>query len=113
MAQFSKPALAPTDTAPDENPAPPIIVSNIERIGQGTKIASGNLWIRRWRWTWYGVLLHRRGDSEWIQLPSRGWIDARRNLRYAVSGRFDTDEIAQTFRKLGVDAFKQAGGDDL
>jgi hypothetical protein len=104
--------LAPTGTASDEN-QPPIVASNIKLIGQGDKIASASLWIRKWRWTWYGAEYHRRGDSEWISLPNRGWLDSHGNIRYAAIGKFDTDEITKALHRLGIEAIRRAGGDLL
>jgi hypothetical protein len=68
------------------------------------------LWIRRWHWTFFGVLLHCQGAREWIQLPGREWTDAHGNTRFAAIGRFDNDEITAALRELGVAAIKQTGG---
>jgi hypothetical protein len=88
---------------------PPIVARNIKLLGQGTKVATANLWVRKWRWTWHGAILHRRGDSQWVQLDNRAWLDGHRNLRFAPLGAFDTDEIDKLFyRKLAVEAFKRA-----
>src|SRR6516164_5243362 len=65
---------------------PPIVARNIKLLGQGTKVATANLWVRKWRWTWHGALLHRRGDSQWVQLDNRAWLDGHRNLRFAPLG---------------------------
>jgi hypothetical protein len=88
---------------------PRVVASNIKRIGNGTKVASFDLWIRKWRWTFYECLLHRVGDKEWIQLPGREYLDRHGNVRYAAIGRFDTDEITAALRKLTLAALRAQG----
>jgi hypothetical protein len=88
---------------------PRFVASNIRLLNQGTKVASGNLRIARWHWTWFNALLHRRGDKAWVQFDNLAWIDTRGNLRFAPLGKFDSDEDAQLFRELAVAAFKRAG----
>jgi hypothetical protein len=90
---------------------PRIIASNIRKIGVGTKIASGSLWLRRWRYTFYNVLRHRQGDKEWVQLPGREWVDSHGNVRHAALGKFDTPELQDAFRELALVAFKRADGE--
>ena len=93
------------------DPRPVIVALNIRRIGVGTKVLSASIWIRRWRWMWHGVLLHRHGDREWIQLPGKEWVDGHGNRRCSAVGRFDSDAIQQTFRKLAIEAIKRAEGE--
>jgi len=91
-----------------ENAAlPPIEARNFRRIGRGTLVGSADLYVRKWRFWFYGALWHRKGDREWISFPAREWVDRDGERNFFALGKFETHGDAVRFSAAAIAAIKQ------
>ena len=75
-----------------------IEVRNIEAINKGNLLASCDVRIVPWQFTFIGVKIFQKGDQRWISLPSKEKTDAYGATSYQPIGSFDTDSILKRFR---------------
>jgi hypothetical protein len=68
--------------SPAQAPAA-VVATNYRPIGKNTLVASVDLTVPRWRLTFRGCLLHRKGTKEWIAFGAREWVDRSGNKQYA------------------------------
>jgi putative DNA primase/helicase len=72
--------------------APGVIATNFRRLHKGTIVATADLTITGWRITFCGVMWHRRGERELVQIPSREWL--RDGVKqYAILVKFVDSQV--------------------
>ena len=89
---------------------PSVVASNYRAIAKNTLIASVDLTVTKWRFTFRGCLHHRRGDREWISFPAREWIAQDGTKKYADLGGFDHRDDALWFQRAALDGIHQIAG---
>jgi hypothetical protein len=99
------------DRPPQTTAVPPIVASNYRPIGKGTLVGSANLYVTKWRFHFYGVLLHRKGDSEWIAFPAREWTAQDGKRVFSALGKFETHGDARRFSEMAIAAIRRVAGD--
>jgi protein gp37 len=92
--------------------APPIIASNWRPIRRNTLIGSADLHVRKWRFTFYGALWHRKGEREWISLPAREWTGADGKRVFSALSKFSSHGDARRFSETAIEAIKRIAGED-
>jgi hypothetical protein len=102
VATWGKP---PTDAEP-----PPIIASNLKRIGKNTLIGTVDLTVPRWRITFRSCLWHRRGDKEWIAFGAREWTDRSGSRQFADLIQFTDRNVHDRFQTAALDAVHAIAG---
>ena len=61
-----------------------VILSNYRPVGKNTLVGVCDIEIPHWHLRIRGCLYHRKNDKEWVDFPSREWIDQRDgNRKYA------------------------------
>lgn len=92
--------------------APPIIASNWRPIRRNSLIGSADLYVRKWRFTFYGALWHRKGEREWISLPAREWTGTDGKRVFSALGKFSRHGDARRFSEPAIEAIKRIAGED-
>jgi hypothetical protein len=88
-----------------------IVASNYKPIGKKTLVGSADIYVTQWRFWFYGVLWHRKGELEWISLPAREWTDKGGKRAFSALGKFDNHGDQIRFNQSAVAAIKRIIGD--
>jgi hypothetical protein len=92
--------------------APPIIASNWRPIGKGTLVGTADLYIVKWRTDFFGAMWHRKDSREWINFPSREYIDKETGERkFYPLCKFKNHGDARRFSEAAIEAIKLIAGE--
>jgi hypothetical protein len=83
-----------------------IVASNFKTIGKGTLVGSADLFVTKWRFTFFGCLWHRKGEQEWISLPAKEWTNLDGKKIYTALGRFSSHDDTRRFSEAAIAAIK-------
>jgi hypothetical protein len=90
---------------PTDGGAAAIMASNWRPIRRNTLIGSTDLYVRKWRFTFYGAPWHRKGEREWISLPAKEWTGPD----YTALGKFSSHDDTRRFSEAAIAAIKLIG----
>jgi hypothetical protein len=96
---------------PSSGALPPIVASNWKPINKNTLVGSADIYVTRWRFRFYGVLWHRKGDQEWISLPAKEWTGADGKRVFTALGKFENHGDQRRFSEAAIVAIKQIAGE--
>jgi hypothetical protein len=88
-----------------------ITASNLKSINKGSVVCVADITVTKWRFTFCGCLYCRKGDREWISLPSKEWTDKQGKRRFTPLGEFRNNGDAARFSEAAIAAIKAAAGD--
>ena len=92
-------------------PRPGVVASNCRLINKNTLKATADIEVPKWTVKIRGVMWHVKGDSEWIALPSREWLDRDGNRQFAVLIEFTDKDVERRFKDAALAAIKLIAGD--
>jgi hypothetical protein len=72
-------------------------VQNINPIGKGSLLATCDVYIQPWHYTFLGVKIFEKGANRWISMPT---IEKEFNgeIKHIETGRWDSDGVKNRFR---------------
>ena len=74
-------------------------------------VGSADLFVSKWRFTFFGCLWHRKGEQEWISLPAREWTDAEGKRVFTALGKSSSQEDTRRFSAAAIAAIKLIAGE--
>lgn len=75
-----------------------IEILNVHPIKKGTLLASCDVRIVPWKFTFHRVTIFEKGAQRWMSLPSEKYTNDAGEVKYKPLGSFDSPEILERFR---------------
>lgn len=90
-----------------------IEVQNINAVNKGSLLATCDVYIKPWRYTFLEVLIFEKGAQRWFSMPTKEKeIDGE--IKRRETGRWDSEDIKKRFGKqimVAIDKFLESNPD--
>jgi hypothetical protein len=91
-------------------PSPAIVANNLRLIDKGTLKATVDIAIPKWRISFRGCLWHVKNGKEWINFPSREWVDRAGTKKYTKLVEFSDRRTFDRFQVAALAAVHAIAG---
>jgi hypothetical protein len=94
----------PVEAAQDSSP---VVARNYRPVGKNSLVGIVDLEIPKWHLVFRGCLWFRKGDREWLNLPTQEWIDPRNGeRRFANIVEFNDRPTFERFQSTALVAVR-------
>jgi len=83
-----------------------IEIKNVVGVKKGAWLASCDVHVKPWKYTFKKVKVFQKGENRWVGLPTSQYTNSTTGeVKYEETGEFDTPAILTSFRNQVMAAF--------
>ena len=75
-----------------------IEVLNIQPINKGSLLATCDVHVKPWKYTFHEVKIFQKGESRWIALATNQRVTKTGEIEHKKTGSFDNETVHNSFR---------------